>query len=272
MNNTNRTLSELTVLSDTARTLLNFGARALSKELSHSEDDHFAFMVIAFCFRQMEHLKSLFILYKNECFQDMQFIARSMLEGMAYLKWGYRNRDIVPFKWESYSWITDYRLAIKNTREGKDLDNVRKEMIVKGLDKYGKLFLKNKRKLIVDFEQDPFVNYWHIDDQLKKVRSYDLFSDMKAPQLIEVYEDLSDWVHWNISGIGKITTRELNEFSFNYDDNQSVKLSFATGLLSSFESFILLENHLKLELKEELNKIQEDYLNNLEEAKKSKGV
>jgi hypothetical protein len=269
MENSNSFDKEIAVLVDTTVKFLKYGAQLLSLDLKHPENDHFAFMVIAFCFRQMEHLKSLYTLYKNECFQDMQFIARSMLEGMVFLKWGYANKQIVPLKWKAYSWVTDYRLAMKHIAEGKGPDDETKQKIIAALNNYGQLFLKKSKTLLIDFKQDPFHGYWHIDENNKKITFFDLFKELQAETLVEIYEDLSDWVHWNITGLGKIITRTQNEFAFNYDSMRSTRYAFAAGLLSSFDSFYLLDNHFNLNQKVELNKMQEEYINHLNDAKKS---
>lgn len=258
---------ELEIILSITEKLLEFGAKTLSLNLEHKEDDYFAFMAAAFCWRQIKHLESLKALYTNGCFQDMLIIARSMLEGFAYLQWGDSEKQKVPLKWLSFCWVTDYRLALKQIKNGI-LEDATINQIRSGIDKYCNQFYKSN-KIMVDFINDPFHKFWHIDDKGQKVSPSNLFESFKAPELYEVYKDMSDWIHWNIRGIGIITKRDDAVVSFHYENEQNAAYSFASGLLAFVHCFILLDNYYNLGTKDELNAIKEEYIGKIFQLKKS---
>jgi hypothetical protein len=113
--------SELSAMKKFAEKFLLFGSKVLATEIKHDKSDHFAFMTVSFCWRQIESLKSLYVLANNNCIQDMQLVSRSMLEGLALLMWV--NTDTkVALKWRAFSVIIDYRLAVKKLDSKSNID------------------------------------------------------------------------------------------------------------------------------------------------------
>lgn len=262
--------NDLVIITETAEKLMIYGETILSLELKHGTDDHLAFMCVTFCRRQMEHMKGLIALFNNQCYQDMLNIARSMLEGLAILHSGFIDKFNVPLRWRAFCWVTDYRIALKKVNEGIIIDEESKHRIKSGLEQYAKPFLKKNMSIKVDFKSDPFIARWDIDSKGKRISLKQQFIEMNASALYEVYKDMSDWNHWSIRGIGIITHREENEFSFNYKNMQNAKYAFTNGILAFTESFKWLDGHMKLGTNKERTLILNEYLEGLTINKKSK--
>jgi Family of unknown function (DUF5677) len=253
--------AEVKIYLETIDKLLKLGYEILTQDLTHDAKDDFAFMAVAFCRRQMEHLKSLVTLYHNQCYLDLRLVARAIIEGFAYLYWGKEHKEVVPRRWRSYSAVIDYRLAMKNMSSGKTVPDEIKNDIVDKLTKYGSQFLRKKQSLRIDFKSDPFQNYWHLDNNGEKVNTYELFKLMNAQPLCVAYEDMSDWIHWNAKGFALILARDENWFGFNYDDKKLVSLAFTSSLLGFTESFLCLIDHFHLEIKKHFLEVRNQSVN-----------
>jgi hypothetical protein len=256
--------SEIAILLKTIDKLIPFGVFILSPGITANEDDYFASMAITFCRRQVDHLSSLISLYRANLYPDMQLIARSMIEGFAFLYWGVSNKGWVPLRWCSYAAVTDYRLAMKHLSKGV-VPETDKQKIEEMLKKYGKPFLKKKnQELNIDFKTDPFIKYWNVDNNGEKVSARKVFNNLKADPLSIAYEDMSDWIHWSTRGFGPILARNENIVGYDYLNKKLVPLALSSAIIAFTESFYSLTRHLKLDAENQLNDIQRKHIQEMD--------
>lgn len=257
---------ELDIIISSAERFLVFGSTVFSTKIKHNMYDHYAFMLVTFCWRQLEHIKSLITLFRADCFQDMQLISRSMIEGIVFLQWANTDKNVA-LKWRSYAYIEDYRLVLRNLKKNIPLDTKARELIIHGLREYGSMFLRNGTVDNINFKNDPFKYLWHLDDKGKEITISKLFNKTKLSDLFEIYQDMSSWVHWNIRGFGIITKRKDTEINFNYKNDSNAAYSLTAGILAFTHSFTLLNKYLELGFESDLKEIRNDYIEKLNTLK-----
>jgi hypothetical protein len=147
---------------------------------------------MAFCFvnKQMEHIKSIYILIDNHQYRDAWAISRIMFEGGALLFWASQDSTHTrAYNWKSYLWVGEFRQWY-----GKPEYLLKKTEIEFNLKTHCTQFLKGDAKEKTQGQITPknYGNKWHTEN-LK-----DIIDELKFAQLYgPVYSLTSGWLHWD---------------------------------------------------------------------------
>jgi len=181
-------------------------AESMEKNLRIDYGDHFGFMCTFFLSKQLIHTKSVLMLVDSGQFSDSTAIARMMIDGTISLRWASKNPGKRALDWRSFVLISDFRLMLREKRRTEFVDPSNERELRGRLEKECQQFLTKKaRKALQKGEtlpEDPYRNKWTLDDSGKSAQIEDLFVEVGEQLLYRLYSDMSDWVHWNVRGIG----------------------------------------------------------------------
>lgn len=260
-------LTKLEILSNDCDILLELVLSFVNKGNKIDPDDHFAFMAFCFLSKQIEHMRSMRILLNSEQYSDTMIIARIMVEGLAILTYALNNSDQnIELKWRSFPVILDYRLLLDMKKNGLEVSNEEENDIFEELNKLGDLFLKHKNKSFTKYElllSDPYTSTWSINNQGKQIKKSQ-FSKNLSEDLLEIYTELSGWVHWDVKKMAH-TIKWDNSYSLKMNANyiDDTKFSLGAGFLSLYGIIEMINYHLKLDLNGVLNEVKSKFESDL---------
>lgn len=260
--------AELPIFEETILSLVDLGEEELSKSILFSEDDHFGFMAYSFCTKQIEHAKSLLALVSAKRFVDTLIIGRSLLEGMALLIWASSNKDERARKWRAFVFVSDYRLAMEQVAKGQNIEIEARNNMIAGLTEFGVPFLKKGKELIIDFVTDNFKSGWVLDDEDKRIFTEDYFREIGADLNYGIYLDMSDWIHWNVRGLGLNLVRNGDYLSYDFQSKRSAGYSLSSSIQAIIHSFEVLDAHFNLGMSGALRRIESQYLEKVSAVRK----
>lgn len=173
-------------------------ATAMLGIIRHQVDDHFAFMAATFFAKQIGHAEAMLLLNDH---QDTQLIARSMLEGMCYLFWAYRDNPARALRWRQYSYVLDWRYLRSLDAAGIPVEAERRTAVEAAIAAHGGAFHSDKaRKCIKQGKPLPLDPY-EFDWAGQTIRS--VFLEVNSVKVYEKsYSWFSAWHHWSPGGIG----------------------------------------------------------------------
>jgi hypothetical protein len=271
----NNELQRLEIVSNDCDILLELVHRFIDEKNKIDPNDHFAFMSFCFLPKQIEHMRSMRILLDSGQYSDTVIIARIMVEGLAMLAFALNNSDEnIALKWRSFPVILNYRLFLDKKKNGLEVSKKDENEIFEELNKFGNLFLKDKNISITKsnlFVPDPFSKNWTVDNHGKEIRKTQFVKNLQG-KLIEIYLELSGWVHWDVKKMAQMINWDNSSIlkidaNTNYVDD--AKFALGAGFLSLYGIIEMINNHLKLELTNELNKVRLKFESDLSSIHKS---
>lgn len=257
-----KSYKDLPVLTKHAGLLLELALEMKEAKFLFKESDDFGFMCISFFFKQVDHYQSVLKLVQFNQGSDATIIARVMLEGLHYLLWassmpGKRARD-----WRSYALVSDYKLLLKNqTMEKFELYEATirsriKEECSQFLTSAGKKSIEAESML----DESSFRAKWLVDDNGKTIPIEGIFTELESKDLLELYSEMCDWVHWNPRGIGTKIERKESYILFLENPPNDAATALAAGFQSLYQLMEMVNQHFSLEFLPLLEKAREEYI------------
>jgi hypothetical protein len=240
-----------------AEELITIAEEVFRNRIKCADDDHMGVMAIAFSAKQAEHLISVQVLVGARRYSDAAIIARVMLEGMALLIWSWKAPKQRARDWRAYSLVFDLQTLRSKQAAGERVDQGVEEELLRRLAEEGSQFLKKGGDPV-----DPasYKLKWHLDDDDKGLRVIDILRDLDDPMLVDLYGDLSNWIHWNAKGIAPGLKREGDVVRINWSQNHWGSLALAAGFQALFQSLEVLSAHLHLGYAERLTGLRKRYV------------
>lgn len=225
--------------------------------IDDSSEHHAGFMALSYVSKQEEHLQSLRVLVRAGQHRDAWLIARTMIEGLAQLKWAYNNQPQGPDEWFWYGAVEDWRQLQKNKSEGladPDTEVLNQQL----LDQYGSSYYTSKaaEKAKADnpLPKDPYRRSWNRLDVAT------IFRQLEGEAIYEtVYKEASGWVHWSPRSIHFALTNAGVPAGYTKDDPSRAVQALAAGVLSLLQSLEILNNHFEVGVEGELTSLFQSF-------------
>ena len=231
-------------------------SKKLLKNVQYSEEDHFAFMVLCFLSKQIDHMESILILRER---RDVELIARSMLEGMCQLLWAARAPNSCAKQWRSFALVHDWRVLQARITAGESVEATKRADIEQRIHQYEGLFLTHKARLARDrggkLPDDPYYINWtghdakYIFDSVGEEISYQ-----------NLYRYFSEWIHWSPAGFGRVITRQQSHVGYSSGSPAASAAALATGFKCLWQTAKSFDEHLKLGMTPKLKELLDEYL------------
>lgn len=109
-------------------------------------------------------------------------------------------------------------------------------------------------------DESSFRAKWLVDDNGKTIPIEGLFTELKSKDLLELYSDMCDWVHWNPRGIGTKIQRKENQILFMENPPNDAVTALAAGFQSLYQIMEVVNQHFSLEFLPLLEKAREEYI------------
>jgi hypothetical protein len=237
--------------------LLTIGQTVFRDRVKCPDADHLGMMSITFSAKQAEHMLSVQTLVDARRFADASVIARVMLEGLALLIWSNRAPDERPRAWRAYSLVFDLQTLRSKQATGMMLDADVEQDLLDRLTHEASQFLRQGGD-----PTDPasYKARWHLDDEGKGLRITDILKDLNDPKLVDLYGELSNWIHWNAKGIGSGLKRDGDLVRIDWSAQYRGALALAVGFQSLFQSLEVLDSRLHLGYAEKLDDLRRRYV------------
>jgi len=214
-------------------------------------DDDFGFMTILFLYKQMQHVESILLLVPR---RDAGLIARTMIEGFYQLLWTSQAPEERAKLWRSFSIIHDWRLMQSRVRAGITIDEIDANKNEAGLKEFGDLHRTKKPKPL-----DPYHKNWRGGVKLSDM------ADLVGRELYDgPYEELSDWEHWGVSGIGDSISRENDRISVNLNSDRISGLSLLAAFQCLLQTLQIADVHFSLNLTDTLQTLSANFIKTLD--------
>lgn len=241
---------EVPFLHDQLKKMLGL-ADSASRNVVIEEYDDFGFMVIQFLYKQMHHAESILILVPR-C--DAGLIARAMIDGFYKLLWAYQAPKERASLWRSFSVIEDWRLIQGRLKIGIVVDEADTSRNEVGLKQLGHLHKKSKASA-----PDPYDEYWQ-----GKVRLSDM-ADIVGRELYDgPYDELSDWEHWGVNGIGQSIAREKNSLIAESNSDRVAMVSLLAACQCLLQTLEVADAHLSLNTTNEIRALAANFRESLD--------
>ena len=222
---------------------------------------------MSFFFKQFNKYKSVIQLVHLNQNSDATVIARVMLEGFFYLLWAKLNPERRAKDWRSYALVSDYKLFLQNKYKGKQISlDEETELINRVKIECDQFLTSNGKKAIEKGEElskDSFRTKWLVTENGKSIPIEDIFSELGSNDLLELYSDMCDWVHWNPRGIGTKIERRDNKISFLENPPNDAATALAAGFHSLYQLTEIVNNYFSMKFDVRLKKIREKYIEEL---------
>lgn len=220
----------------TARNLIEWGNIFLSFTNEHfhtahiKETDRWGQMIYLFLQKQMMHLETILMLSdKGSC--DILLVTRSILEGIAQLKWAAKDIDKRVWRWFEYKRVLEAKAARNQERNGHHVSDEKKEALKRYFDGDGKIFLDKNGN---------YIAHWSGRDVSSLI---DELSDNDGYYRL-VYSFMSNWHHWLISGIESVLKKEsASKIVFNPYSKEYTDIGLITALVSIKEMLQIFIDH-----------------------------
>jgi len=220
------------------------------------ERDLYSKMALAFLCKQTEHARSLLQLGAS---RDSALIARSMIEGLAQLTWASKQPGERARRWRDYDDVHEYRALKRRFDAGLPVEPERLSRADQRARRVGMRFLTDRaeraRKRSGKMPSGPYVPYWTGLD----VRSLSSLAGYEMKHLT-FYEQFSDWHHWGSTALlGSLTEDEPGHVRYRAHDSSAAAQALANGLQCLAVTIHLVDEHIRLNLGDDLQAIADDY-------------
>ena len=234
-----------------ANELQNIASTVIGEKQSLKDDNHFGLMALAFSIRQFQHLESILSLIETKNYRDTALIARTMIEGFAYLNWAAELPTVRAYRWRAFAWLIDARLLDEQQSAGDDIDVAYKGKVEKEIREHEQILLKPKylrtRKSDIPSEPDKrFIKDFFIDEQGSKMDFKRIIrSAPVGSELWSAYEMFSNRNHWQLEDL-QMERRNDNSTFVGQKKFESWR-PYLVGILTLCYSLGLLNEILKLD-------------------------
>lgn len=228
------------------------------------DEDHFGFMALCFLSEQVGYLRAITKLVQRGLGKPAGLVARSMVEGMALLRWSGANPDR-PKRWRLYAWISDFRTMRRDEKAGKAIDAQKKAGIEGTLKVHADQFLSSKARKNKDagkrLPEDPYVRSWYEPNSLA-----DIFEQIKGakPLYERIYRTESERTHWSVGSLGRNIRRTERGVTYAGDSSpEDDATALAVGFQSLVETLLDIDEHLQLGRGGEICSLRDRYVADL---------
>ncbi|MCJ7651501.1 MAG: DUF5677 domain-containing protein [Candidatus Lokiarchaeota archaeon] len=242
--------------------ILKFAKNFIANGFKYKEDDHFAFMILCFLTKQIEHFHSLMVLIDARQYSDSTVLARVMIEGMATISWVSIAPTERAFKWRNFCVVTDYRTLLEKKKKGEKYTKEERSVLER-IKNEGDTYLKNKHKNYSDFKklpEDPYKYRWQLDENDEDIVMAALFKASQGEKMYSLYRSISDWIHWNVPKIGLMIKRKNGRIQIAANPIVEATTAMAAGIASLHYLLYVANEYLKMNSQNELKSIEKNYL------------
>ncbi len=209
-----------------------------------SDEDDFAFISLAFLHKFLLHAESVSLLCAEGLVSDAGIIARSMLEGLIYLAWMDKDKQVRARKYRHFAAVEDFRQIRKAEKRGANLPkevHERTNVLLQSLDDS---FLNRKAKSNqLKPADDPYQKGWNYDENGVRVEIRDMVREIGDELLKELYDDLSQWSHWTIQGVGRNLKRTDKSVRMSAGNEYDAIRAFSSVVIALVGAAIAVDNH-----------------------------
>ena len=221
------------------------------------EEDHFAFISLGFLHKQMAHARSISLLFTSGFLSDSTIIARVMLEGFIYLAWMNIDPEKRATKYRSHALIADFRRILDRDKRGITVPPDKRKAVMDRLAELGPEYLNKRAKaLVVPPDSDPYQKSWNYDESGERIEIKRMAEEVGDVGLKELYDDLSQWSHWTIDGIGHNLVRTPNSVKISKGGSHDAVLACYVVISALSGTGIIVSSHLKLGHEEALEALR----------------
>ncbi len=175
---------------------LTQAAQVFIGDFTVDANDPLDFMAVHFLDKQVRHAEAVYTL---DTHLDTALIARSMMEGLCFLKWSAQDLDRA-LRWRVFIFIERWRRLRAEPDAASPVQAKAISELRAHLDSFGvALHTRKAREATAAgkrMPEDPFVRTWH------DARLEDVFAAVKGQDLYQgPYAFAADWHHWSPSGM-----------------------------------------------------------------------
>lgn len=233
------------------------------------ERDHFAFVSLSFLHKQMAHARSVNVLLESGLASDASVIARVMLEGLIYVSWMFQKADERAKKYREHALVSDYRTLLRKEADGTPVPEAQKHKVTSRLSELGSNHLKPEKgsqKHGKKNDTDPYQGTWMYDDKGTKITISMMTEALGDKQLKSLYDELSQWSHWTVKGIGRALVWDAQSVRLNSNNVHDAILSCQAVIMALTGTAIAVSAHLKLGMEDQLDSMRTSFVQDLKES------
>ena len=241
----------------------------IGKLLDIKERDHFAFVSLSFLHKQMAHARSVNVLLESGLASDASVIARVMLEGLIYVSWMFQKADERAKKYREHALVSDYRTLLRKEADGTPVPEAQKHKVTSRLSELGSNHLrpeKGSQKHGKKNDTDPYQATWMYDDKGTKITISMMTEALGDKQLKSLYDELSQWSHWTVKGIGRALVWDAQSVRLNSNNVHDAILSCQAVIMALTGTAIAVSAHLKLGMEDQLDSMRTSFVQDLKES------
>lgn len=234
-------------------------ARDCVHDFDVASDDYLGWMSVHFFDKQLGHAAAVRILDGH---RDAALVARSMLEGLCFLKWSSHDTKRA-LRWHCFSVIDEWRSLRASPRpHTADLAG-RLDELASYLATFGDVLLTKKARRALnsarELPEDPFIRTWY-DAKLQ-----DIFALVSASDLYTgPYGMAGDWHHWSPTGLLRANEYENREIRYVVSSPVEHASSLATACQCVAETSDFVVQHFQLPNCEKLATAIDAYINEVD--------
>lgn len=251
----------LPILEKSVDDLVSFSSAVFLSLPKIDKSDSMAFMALCFTSSQHDRLKTVKLLVDAKLQMDAGQIARSMLEGMAYLLWANEKPSERAILWREYAYVQDFKTMQKREKwkEVYDPDmkkNIEDKVKLTG-DTYYSSYTRKDLREGKPLPPDPYGNAWYVSE-INNIG--DVFNIIGARQMYDIaYAETSEWLHWNITALEHALHYEGDTINYSSADPHMACIALSTGFQALCKSLKILDAHLKLGHEEKLQELENNF-------------
>lgn len=256
-----RVTQELPEFMHFATELIQYIEKFTTQKIRYKSDDHLAYMALSFVSKQLEHLKSIRLLVEAGHGRDAALISRSMSEGLSYLLWAASEPSKRPLRWRKFINIEIFRSMIDRETRGEVIAPEIRANVLSTLSAMGNEFYREDAKKALQkgnkLPDDPYIYNWYDPLKIKTI-----FSAVEGLSLYKgPYKKTSQWIHWSPLGLSLAIEKSASLSTYSGNSPEDSIGALAAGFQALYESFKLLNDHLKLGHDKFIDDIRNSYLN-----------
>lgn len=233
-------------------------SRRTVRSFSIPETDNLGFMSVHFFEKQLGHASAIQILDGH---RDTALVARSMLEGLCFLKWASHDSQR-SLRWRLFTVIQEWR-ELRAGMAAKSIDHDARELELHTyLSEHHDAILSSRalqaRQRGKALPADPYISTWY------SAKLIDIFALVKAEELYAgPYGFASDWHHWSSAGLA--LAMEYEGYSLEYVRSSPVfqATAYANAFQCLAETSLFLVHHFELDGREPLEAVINRYVDEL---------
>ena len=222
------------------------------------ETDNLGFMAVHFFEKQLGHASAIQTLDGH---RDTALVARSMLEGLCFLKWAWHDPQR-SLRWRLFTVIQEWR-ELRAGMAAKSVDRDARELELHAYLTANRDAILSVRALRASergeaLPADPYITTWY------SAKLKDIFAMVKAEELYDgPYGFASDWHHWSSSGLALAMEYEGDSLEYVSSSPVFQATAYANAFQCLAETSWFLVHHFKLDGLELLEDVINRYVEEL---------